>query len=457
MKQVLLFFKFEALTFFRSNLFRISVLLLLAVGVYAIYYGKTEVDRQAAVLQEIRSDEADKFREFQAKIATDTLPDYVGMRTYRLAENPPTPWASLSIGQRDIFPYYISLRIQALSRQILTAEIANPEKLLTGNFDFAFVLIYLFPLFIIAISYNMLSAEREGGTLSLLLSNPISERKISLLKVGFRATLTLSIALFLLLTAIIICELPVDSTLFSWFLSTVLYITFWFGVVFAISNLQRDSAFNAFSLLGIWLAIVVVIPALINLYLGISYASPPRNDLTQAIRHEYGEIWAKYDDKDHRYQTAAKLGQKYPELKSDTASNWESKYSLASYDFYDEELLPYFDKYTQLSQQKSDIGNVASAFSAAALTQNIYNSLAQTDSKRHLRFQEEIRDFHTELKLFFYRYVFQNKTFPKSDFEKIPQFESNQNNASKAAALPMLFLALSTLLVWVIGFVVLKK
>ncbi|MFT7482167.1 MAG: ABC-2 type transport system permease protein [Oceanospirillaceae bacterium] len=457
MKQALLFFKFEALTFFRSNLFRVSVLLLLAVGIYAIYYGKTEMDRQSTVLAKIKLDETEKLQEFQAKVTTDTPPAQAGMRTYRLVGNPPTPWASLSVGQRDIFPYYIFLRMNALSSQITTSEIANPEKLLTGNFDFAFVLIYLFPLFIIAISYNMLSAEREGGTLSLLLSNPISERKISLFKVAFRAILTLSIALFLLLIAIFICELPINGTLFSWLLSTVLYITFWFGVVFAINNLQRNSAFNAFSLLGTWLVIVVVIPALTNLYLSISYASPPRNDLTQAIRHEYGEIWEKYYDKNHRYQTAVKLGQKYPELKSDTASNWSDKYSLASYDFYDEKLLPYFDKYTQLNQQKSDVGNAMSAFSAAALTQNIYNSLAQTDSKRHLQFQEEIRGFHTELKLFFYRYVYQNKTFPKSDFEKIPQFESKQNPAPKATRLPMLYLALSTLFVWTIGFVLIKK
>jgi ABC-2 type transport system permease protein len=457
MKQTLLFFKFEALTFFRSNLFRVSVLLLIAVGVYAIFYGKTEMSRQVKVLEEVKLNEAEKFESLWGNVTIDTLPIQVGVRTYRLVENPPTPWASLSVGQRDIFPYYVSLRVNALSRQILTSEIANPEKLLTGNFDLAFVLIYLFPLFIIAISYNMLSAEREGGTLSLLLSNPISERKISLLKVAFRGILTLSIALFLLLFAVILCKLPIDSTFFKWLLSTALYISFWFGIALTISNLRQNSAFNAFSLLGTWLVIVVILPTLINLYLSIAYASPPRNDLTQAIRHEWGEIWEGYDDKQHRYETSQKIAQKYPEYKSDTTHRWEDKYVLAEYDFYDEELKPYFDKYEQLSIQKEKIGGIMSTFSAAALTQNIFNSLAQTDSKSNLEFQQEIRSFHAELKHFFYTFVFQNKTFSPSDFEKIPAYERSQKTKPKSADLPLLHLSISTLIVWVIGWFTIKK
>jgi ABC-2 type transport system permease protein len=83
--------------------------------------------------------------------------------------------------------------------------------------------------------------------------------------------------------------------------------------------------------------------------------------------------------------------------------------------------------------------------------------LAQTDSKSNLEFQQEIRSFHAELKHFFYTFVFQNKTFSLSDFEKIPAYERSQETQPKSADLPLLFLGISTLIVWAIGWFTIKK
>ena len=66
------------------------------------------------------------------------------------------------------------------------AELENPQRLLSGRLDLAFVLIYLYPLLILAISYNLLSAEQEQGTLALLLSQPVSLRTVILAKVAVR-------------------------------------------------------------------------------------------------------------------------------------------------------------------------------------------------------------------------------------------------------------------------------
>lgn len=457
MKNILLLFKYEAIGLVRSRLFQVAVGLLMLVGLYAIYYGKSEMDQQRTVLKEIRADEAKKMESLRSKITTDTLPNVIGNRTFRLVENPPSDWASLSIGQRDIFPYQLYVRYYTLSRQIMTAEIANPEKLLTGNFDLAFVLIYIFPLFIIALSYNLISGEREGGTLSLLLSNPISESQITYIKIAFRWLLSFGIALFLIVLAVIICGIKIDSTLLWWLLATALYFAFWMGVVLIISNLKRNSSFNAFSLLGSWLVIVIVVPTLINLYLASAYAAPPRNDLTQAIRHEFEEIWAKYDDKNHRFQTAQKLAAKYPAYKSDTSYNWEDKYMLAEYDFYDDRLAPLFAKYQNLNLQKETIGNKLSVLSAAALSQQIFNGLAQTDTRNHYHFLEEVGRFHAELKVFFYTKIFQNKTFKLTDFELIPKYEFKAKPKENEARKGILSLLISVLVVWGVGVAINKK
>ena len=43
----------------------------------------------------------------------------------------------------------------------------TPSHLLTGSFDLAFVIVYLYPLMLLALSYNILSGEQEQGTLAL--------------------------------------------------------------------------------------------------------------------------------------------------------------------------------------------------------------------------------------------------------------------------------------------------
>ena len=78
--------------------------------------------------------------------------------------NKTLPLNSLAIGQRDVNPSIQSVTIRGLEGQKYDAELNNPNNLLSGNIDFSFVLIYLFPLLIIAFSYNLVSEEKESGT-----------------------------------------------------------------------------------------------------------------------------------------------------------------------------------------------------------------------------------------------------------------------------------------------------
>ena len=72
-----------------------------------------------------------------------------------------------------------------------TTEIENPNRLLAGRFDLAFVIVFLYPLLILTLSYNMLSAEQEQGTLALTLSQPVSLRTLVSGKVLLRALVLL--------------------------------------------------------------------------------------------------------------------------------------------------------------------------------------------------------------------------------------------------------------------------
>ena len=61
----------------------------------------------------------------------------------------------MAIGQRDVNPSIQSVTIRGLEGQKYDSELNNPNNFLLGNIDFSFVLIYLFPLLIIAFTYNI--------------------------------------------------------------------------------------------------------------------------------------------------------------------------------------------------------------------------------------------------------------------------------------------------------------
>ncbi|MEJ7658781.1 MAG: hypothetical protein WKG07_03710 [Hymenobacter sp.] len=67
-------------------------------------------------------------------------------------------------------------------------------KLLVGNFDLAFVLVYLLPLFVIALGYGLLAGEQESGVLPLLRVQAASVRRLLLGKLLFGFLLVAGLA-----------------------------------------------------------------------------------------------------------------------------------------------------------------------------------------------------------------------------------------------------------------------
>jgi len=80
----------------------------------------------------------------------------------------------MSLGQRDLQPFNLKVRLLALQGQLYDSDVTNPLLAAFGSFDLAFVIVFIVPLFVIALTHNVWSAERELGTWSLIQSQPAS-------------------------------------------------------------------------------------------------------------------------------------------------------------------------------------------------------------------------------------------------------------------------------------------
>lgn len=182
----------------------------------------------------------------------------------------PTSLSFLSVGNRDIYPYYHELEPYSFYMRFFKNEISSPFKLLYGNFDLAFVIVLLFPLFIIAFTFDAYSSEVENGTYAILNSVTLPRRIIN-----SKLLFYLSMTLVLLNLVLLISLFFADQLNFGHWLLFVLianvYVLIWFLLIYAISLLKKSSVVNAILLITCWIFLSIGLPAIFNAVANAKY------------------------------------------------------------------------------------------------------------------------------------------------------------------------------------------
>lgn len=184
----------------------------------------------------------------------------------------PAPLGLLAVGQTDILPVY--KRVTASAEQSLyhQEEIANPLLLALRSYDYAFFLVYLLPLFVIGLQYDRIAREREAGTLALLQVYGDSMAKLFSIRYGILNAVLYTVVAAATLTGIVAFggEEAGSATLGLLALALA-YQLFWSGLCLYVNTYSGASSRHAAVLVGCWLALVYVVPSLIDtLVQGIS-------------------------------------------------------------------------------------------------------------------------------------------------------------------------------------------
>ena len=214
-------------------------------------------------------------------------PMTIGYRHPRLAIMDPNEFSFIATGQSDMYTHFKSPTVYGNNFALDYSEMINPVQLLFGNFDLAFVIIYILPLLIISFTFNILSKEKELGTLRLLSAQPLSMINWLLQKTGIRFLIFNLISIVSLLFVIAFFSPNSFGDGFSMFGLVALlsaYNLFWFVLSCVINIKVNNSAKNALTLIGLWLIIVLVLPASINQIGNSLYPVPSRLKMINEIR-----------------------------------------------------------------------------------------------------------------------------------------------------------------------------
>lgn len=418
-----------------------------AIG-YGVWSGARWVAFQHAALATASAEEADRHARLQAQVvALDAGQGSVapfrdprnpanagGRLAPRYAALPPAPLAQLAVGQSDLLPSYYRVSTDARDTVLATTEIENPHRLLVGRFDLAFVLIYFYPMLILALGYSMLSAEQEQGTLALVLSQPVALTTLVTGKVLVRALVLVGTVVVATLVALVVGGVDVTARgalprLLLWLAAVAGYGGFWFAVTMLVASLGLRSAANATVLASTWLALVVVLPAVFNLVATSVFPVPSRMEMVQAVRVASDQANAAGS------RLLAGYYEDHPELATGDAAQSMTDFNVirvAVNDDVERRVRPVVARYdTQIAAQQRLVDRLRFV-SPAVLMQGALFDVAGTGSARHQAFVRQVDEFHATWRAFFTPLIFQKASF--RDYQTAPRFAYAEEAPGEVAA-----------------------
>lgn len=420
--------------FIRSRGTKIGLLFLFLICFISLLIGKQFQEKQAKNVQE-----AILYQKEHIAKNVNFHQDDLGLLLYYLKfslVNKSFPVNSLAIGQRDVNPSIQSVTIRGLEGQKYDAELNNPNNLLLGNIDFSFVLIYLFPLLIIAFSYNLISEEKESGTWKIVVTQS-QNTFLYILKLFYIRILSLTLLLTIVLAiAAFLLNIPLNISFLTFYGISVLYLLFWFAVCFFLVSLQMNSNFNAVILLTTWLFLIIILPALINTYIVNKYPIPEALELTVKQRNAYHEKW----DMD-KQETLDKFYTHYPQFKNyllpDKEFSWLWYYAMQQMGD-DESAKESRDLESKLEQRNQSSQQIAQ-FIPTLHAQMQLNEIARADLGNQLLFLKETKQFHEKLRLHFYPKIFDDEAVNKQKWDnfKVETFSDKSKINLKKTFLPL--------------------
>jgi len=426
----------ELLLVLRSRLCVCALLLLLLLSAFAVWSGLHETARERQTIERLAL-------LHEQDMATVTKPNLAAYLAYYNTWDAPSAAAFLALGMRDVSPYVLRIRgAAALQGQIHEGETFNAELALPGRFDFAFVLIYLAPLFAIALLHDVVSGEQHAGRLRLLLSMPASRglwwRRAALRYVLLLLGLLLPVLLGLLLEGTALLA----SVQVIWV--TAGYLAFWAALCLLVAAFGGRSTANATALMALWTLLTLVLPTLANVAMTRLIPVNQGIDLTLNQRHSVHGAWET-----PREITMQKFYAGHPKWKDSPPlpEGFHMKWYFAFQQVGDESVDNEAEEYRNGLMARQKWSSLLGWLLPGVGAQSVLHRVADTDLLAQLAYEDRIADYHRQIREFYYDFLFFDRPFGMEDFANRPRFTPSAGTATLSAGYSLwLLLVLGTLL-----------
>lgn len=425
-----------------------AVVLLTLLSALSVWTGLQAVSQQRAALERTAASHAQDHAAIAAKQLKGgpAQAGSVGYYLPHLTVNPPSALAFVAIGQRDLQPQALRVRLLGLHSQLYESETINPELAMPGRFDFAFVLVFLAPLFVIALMHDLVTGEREAGRLRLLASLPAGAADTWRRRVGLRFGLLWLAALLPVACGALVAGAGING-FGAIALVATLYLAFWFGLAGWLAARARTSSSSAAILLACLVGLTMILPTLADA--AIARLSPVSKGVELALAQRQA-VHSGWDIP--KPETFARFFQTHPEWK-DTApvvGRFHWKWYYAMHQAGDQAVADDVAQYRAGMAARDTWTARVGLLLASVNVQVLLHRLADTDLAAQLAYQDRIAAYHTQLREFFYPYLFNEQPFTQADLAKLPMYEAGVSTGTLPLG-QVLALALMAAVIMLVG------
>ena len=375
-------------------------------SVAAVTLGLNEVSHQRAEIAELR-----QLDQIEREVTLSEQADWgsAAYYTFHITYDPPTDFAFAAIGQRDVSPWKHRIRMLALEGQIYETDANNPDFALIGRFDFAFIASLIAPLLVILLLFDLRSGEQVAGRLRLIEASVGNPKKLWRMRAGLRIG-ALAIALCL---PVIIGGLIAGASLSILLLcaaAVCLYLVFWTILTLWLTPATRTGAYNLTIMLGVWLLLCAVVPASLTQIIERAVPVPDGGDIILTQREAVNDAWDQ-----PRAATYDPFIERHPEWADYTAwdveDGFEWKWYYAFQQVGDQTAQPLSQAYRAGQARRDRLAKWSSLISPATLLQRTMEHLAGTDMRAAIAYEQSVRDFHADLRAWYYPRMFKSEDF----------------------------------------------
>jgi len=412
--------------FIRTKTVVLAFVILSVLGVLSIGTGKHFLTQKQVAITKT-TEQQQKHLQTQSELHKEDI----GLLLYYLKfsfVNQLTPLAGISIGQSDVNSHIQNVSILNVEGQKYNTDLVNPVRLHVGNLDLSFLIIFLFPLVIIALNFNVLSEEIEKGTWKMIAIQGKSSFKLLLKKLSIRIVFIFTILNLLFLLAKFILVIPFNIEFLHLVIVSHFYLLFWFAICFFVIMLRKSSNTNAITLLTSWLILVVFLPVLVNNYITNKYPVEEAFAMTIKQRDAYHKKW----DTDKK-ETIEKFYAHYPQFAKygikDQGFSWLWYYAMQQ--MGDDESKQEREAMYKKIEKREALSKMIAQFFPPLQVQLTMNDIAKTSLTHQVKFLNATTDFHETIRLQFYPKIFDNQHVNTVNWQSYkPTFFKSENESS---------------------------
>lgn len=390
--------------------------LALVLSAIAVSFGIAEVREQRTTLATlVQEDAADRAN------ALSTQADWGGAAyyAYHLTYEPPSDFAFAAMGQRDIAPWKHRIKMLAIEGQIHEADTRNADFGLVGRFDFAFLAASVAPLILILLLYDLRASERTARRHDLLVATAGSPRSLWLPRAALRV--------FALAVPLLV-PLWIGAAIEGTSLSIVLQasglvigaLLVWWLVVELVSRIDASPSVLLTSLIGLWLALAIVVPAIAKTAIDAANPVPDGGEILLLQRETVNDAWDLPKE-----ATMEPFVEHHPEWQAHSTieQGFEWKWYYAFQQVGDQTVAPLAEQYRMARLERDREAGLVSLLSPTSLVERAFEKLARTDATAMIAYEDRVRDFHAQLRAFHYPLMFPEVEYDPALLEGLPQYD----------------------------------